>query len=132
MCACIYACTHSTQTVGSLCVRVCASVCVCIYVVVHGCLPLSPPRLPSDGRQARADLVTDVTLPHLSHNTLQMAAPRVAISFQLATGVGACMVVAHAHPKISIKGVCTTSLGSLSVSHRWEHIVNCHISRRHC
>ena len=58
----------------------------------------SLPKLPSNGRQARMGLVMDVRLLHLSLNTLQMAAPRVAIWFPPSNGVGACTVAVHALP----------------------------------
>ena len=54
----------------------------------------SPPTL-SDGRQAQQGLVTDVTLYHNPFNVLQMAAPRAAIWFHLATG-GRCLCGHHA------------------------------------
>ena len=47
-----------------------------IYVMVHGCLPLSPTGLPSDGCQAHAGLVTSATL--LTY-AMQMVAPRATI-----------------------------------------------------
>ena len=50
-----------------------------LCVVVHGCPPLSPSGLPSDGRQVHVDLVTGTMLLHHSHNTLQMAASWVAL-----------------------------------------------------
>ena len=45
-------------------------------VMVHGCLPLSLPRLPSDSRQVHAGLVTDATLL-----VYAMAGPGATIGF---------------------------------------------------
>ena len=57
----------------------CAVVDSNVYVVVPECPLLSLPGLPSNGRQAHIGLVTGTRLFHLSHNVLQMAAPRAAI-----------------------------------------------------
>ena len=47
--------------------------------MVHGCLLLSPPWLPSNSRQAHVDLVTGAMLLHPPCNVLQMAASWAAI-----------------------------------------------------
>ena len=47
--------------------------------MVHGCPLLSLPGLPSDGHQARVDLVTGPMLLHPLRNVLQMAASCAAI-----------------------------------------------------
>ena len=43
-------------------------------------------------------LVTSAKPLHLSHNTLQMVAPRVAIWSPPSNGVGACTAAMHVHP----------------------------------
>ena len=69
-----------------------------VLFVVHECPPLSLSGLPSNGRQTRMGLVTDVRSFHLSLNALQMAAPRAAIWFPPSNAVGTCVVTAHVCP----------------------------------
>ena len=68
-----------------------------LIVMVHGCPPHSP-WLRGDGHQARRALVTNAALPHLLVNSLQMAAPRVAIWIPPSNGVSACTDAMHARP----------------------------------
>ena len=98
----------------------CATVHTC--VMVHECPLVSPPKLRSNGHQARQGLVTDVTPLHFRLNVLQMAAPRAAISIPPSNGVGTCVGAAHACPTQNFykRGVCHASGLTFQLAVGWD------------
>ena len=91
-------------------------------VVVHECLPVSPPKLRSNGRQAQQGLVTNATPLHLRLDALQMVAPRAAISILPSNGVGTCAGAVHVCPTPNFykRGACGASGLTFRLAIGWD------------